>query len=226
MKILRVLGIAVAAMLSIGATQQGKQNWNQTTTVTPAGNHVLGNPDAKVKLVEFVSYTCPHCAHFEEQADSPMRVTYVAQGTLSVEVRNFLRDPVDLAAALLTNCGPSSKFFLNHSAFMRSQEKWLATLAKAGPQQRQRWSSGEFSARMRAIASDFGFYDIMKNRGYERPEMDRCLADETKARRLAAGTEEAQKLGVPGTPSFLLDGVLLPDIHSWQSLAPQISARM
>ena len=223
---LRILAIAAIAALTIGAAPASKQNWNQTTTVTPAGNHVLGNPDADVKLVEFVSYTCPHCAHFEEQADSAMRVTYVAQGRLSVEVRNFLRDPVDLTAALLTNCGPASKFFANHSAFMHSQDKWIGTLASAGPTQKQRWSAGSFAQRTKAIATDFGFYEIMKNRGYERPEIDKCLADEAKAQKLAAGTDEAEKAGVQGTPSFMLGGTLLAGTHNWAALYPQIQARM
>lgn len=223
---LRILAIAAIAALAIGAAPASKQNWNQTTTVTPAGNHVLGNPDAGVKLVEFVSYTCSHCAHFEEQADSAMRVTYVAQGRLSVEVRNYLRDPVDLTVALLANCGPPSKFFANHTAFMRSQEKWIGPLATAGPAQKQRWSSGAFATRTKAIAADFGFYEIMKNRGYERPVVDRCLADEPKAQRLAAGTDEAREAGVMGTPSFMLDGTLLAGTHNWAALYPQIRARM
>lgn len=226
MKTLRVLALAITAALTIGAAQYGARNWNQTTTVTPEGNHVLGNPDAQVKLVEFVSYTCSHCARFEEQADSAMRVTYVAQGKLSVEVRNFLRDPVDLTAALLTNCGPPSKFFANHTAFLRSQNKWIGQLTKAGPVQRQRWTTGEFATRTRAIATDFGFYEIMKTRGYDRPAIDRCLADEAKAQRLAQGTQAAQELGVAGTPSFMLDGVLLSGTHEWRSLWPQIQARM
>jgi protein-disulfide isomerase len=226
MKTLRILALAAIAALSIGATPASKQDWNLTTTVTPAGNHVLGNPDAEVKLVEFVSYTCSHCAHFEEQADSAMRVTYVAQGRLSVEVRNFLRDPVDLTVALLTNCGPPSKFFANHTAFMRSQEKWIGPLATAGPTQKQRWSAGSFAQRTKAIATDFGFYEIMKNRGYERPAIDQCLADEPKARKLAAGTDEAEQFGVTGTPSFALNGVLLAGTHDWASLYPQIKARM
>lgn len=223
---LRILAIAAIATLTIGAAPASKQNWNQTTTVTPAGHHMLGNPDADVKLVEFVSYTCPHCAHFEEQADSAMRVTYVAQGRLSVEVRNFLRDPVDLTAALLTNCGPASKFFANHSAFMHSQDKWIGTLANAGPTQKQRWSAGSFAQRTKAIATDFGFYEIMKNRGYERPAIDKCLADEAKAQKLAAGTDEAEKAGVQGTPSFMLGGTLLAGTHNWAALYPQIQARM
>lgn len=226
MKALRVLALAIIAALSAGTAQAGQQNWNQTVTVTPAGNHVLGNPDADVKLVEFVSYTCPHCAHFEEQADSAMRATYVAQGKLSVEVRNFLRDPVDMTVALLTNCGPPSKFFANHTMFMRSQDKWIAPLGTAGPTQKQRWSSGTFATRTRAIATDFGFYKMMQDRGYDRPTIDRCLADETKAKRLAAGTDEAQEAGVMGTPSFSLNGDLLAGTHTWATLYPQIQARM
>jgi protein-disulfide isomerase len=224
---LRILAIPlIAALSTAGSAQSGKQNWNIVTTVTPAGNHVLGNPGAAVKLVEFVSYTCPHCAHFEEQADSAMRATYVSQGKLSVEVRSFLRDPVDLTVALLTNCGPPAKFFGNHSAFMRGQDKWITPLGTAGPLEKQRWSTGPFATRTRAIATDFGFYEIMKTRGYERPAIDRCLADEAKAKRLAAGTDEAQQFGVAGTPSFTLNGELLAGTHDWASLYPLIRARM
>ena len=34
---------------------------------TPEGGFVMGNPNAKVKLIEFGSMTCPHCAEFEEK---------------------------------------------------------------------------------------------------------------------------------------------------------------
>lgn len=227
MKTLRILAITLAAALSIGAAPQGGHNWNATTAITPAGNHVLGNPGAAARLVEFVSYTCSHCAHFDEQADGPMRANYVAQGKLSVEVRSFLRNPVDLTASLLTTCGAPSKFFGNHTAFMRSQATWMGRAANVTPEKRQqRWSTGEFATRTRAMANDLGFYDIMIARGYDRPTIDRCLADETKAQRLAAGTQEAEKLGVPGTPSFMLNDVLLAGIHEWRTLEPQIRARM
>lgn len=225
MKTLRILAITIAATLSVGAAPQATHNWTATTTVTPAGNHVLGNPAASTRLVEFVSYTCSHCANFEQQADGPLRANYVAQGTLSVEVRSFLRNPVDLAATLLTTCGASSKFFGNHTAFMRSQSQWIDKIANVSPEQRQRWSTGEFAARTRAIATDLNFYDIMKTRGYDRATADRCLADEAKAQRLAAGTEGAVKLGVEGTPSFMLNDVLLAGTHEWRTLEPQIRAR-
>ena len=226
MKTLRILAITAAAAFSVSAAPQGAQNWTTTTTVTPAGNHVLGNPAASARLVEFVSYTCSHCANFDEQADAPIRANYVAPGKLSVEVRNFLRNPVDLTAALLTTCGAPSKFFGNHAAFMRSQNEWISRLSNASAQQRQRWSTGEFAERTRAIATDLGFYDIMKTRGYDRAAADRCLADEPEAQRLAAGTDAAMKQGVQGTPSFMLNDTLLDGTHDWRALEPQIRSRI
>lgn len=226
MKLRKLFALALAAGLSIAAGKPAVRNWNTVVTVTPSGSHVLGNPDAQVKLIEFVSYTCPHCHEFELNSESALRVGYVAPGAVSVEVRHLVRDPVDLAVALLTNCGPPAKFFMNHTAFMRGQPKWIQPLVAAGQLQQSRWTTGAFAARMRYIATDFGFYDIMRSRGYERQAVDRCLADEAKARKLADMTADAGKLGVSGTPSFLLNGLLLAGTHNWASLEPQIRVRM
>lgn len=219
--------LGLAALAGIGAASPApRANWNNTVAVTPAGTHVLGNPAAKVKLVEYVSYTCPHCAHFEREGESALRVGYVAPGKVSVEVRNYVRDPIDMAAALLTNCGDPKRFFLRHTAFLRSQDRWLATMQNAGQLQRQRWQTADFKARMRFIATDFGFYAIAASRGVNRAAADVCLADEAKARRLAEGTRAGEALGVRGTPSFLIDGNLLSGTHDWQALELQLQARL
>lgn len=202
------------------------RNWNNVVTTTPSGAHVLGNPAAPLKLVEYVSYTCPHCAHFEQQSEVAIRLGYVQPGKVSVEVRNYVRDAVDLAAALLTNCGPPQGFFLRHTAFLRSQDRWIATLTNAGERQRQRWSTPDFKTRMRYVASDFGFYALAASRGIDRPTADRCLADEAKARQLAAMSAEGDNLGVTGTPSFLINGLLLAGTHDWRTLEFQLQARM
>ena len=203
------------------------RDWNNAMALTPQGTHLLGNPAAKVKLTQFISYTCPHCAHFEAQADAPLRLAFIATGKGSVEVRNFVRDPVDMTAALLTNCGGASKFFGNHAAFLRSQDAWIAPLARPTPTQQARWTGGSFAQRTRAIAKDFGFYRIMQTRGYTALQIDKCLADEALAKRLAASTEEAgSKLFVTGTPMFAIDGVVLAGTHSWDALRPQLDARM
>jgi protein-disulfide isomerase len=225
MRPIQMLLLAAMAVLTVAATAPAR-NWNTAIAVTPTGSHVLGNPAAKVKLTEFISYTCPHCAHFDREGTDRLRVSGVAQGKVSIEVRHLVRDPIDMTVAMLTNCGPPAKFFLNHSAFLRSQDSWIGAANNASPAQQQRWTSGDMPSRMRAIASDFGFYAIMETRGYDHPTVDRCLADQAMAHKLAAQTESASKLGVTGTPSFLINGDLLAGTHDWQSLQPQIEARL
>lgn len=224
-KPLRLTALLGGALL-LAAAAPKTVGWNYTVTLTPAGSHVLGNPAAKIKLVQYVSYTCPHCAEFEVEANAPLRLGYIASGRVSSELRHFLRDPVDLTAALLTNCGAKDKFFLNHTALMRSQKVWLGKVVAASSAQRSRWTSGPLSTRTRAVAADLKFYEIMVGRGYDRASIDRCLADAAMAQRLAKQTEEGNKLGITGTPAFMLDGMVLMGTHEWSLLRPQLDARL
>jgi len=45
-------------------------------------------------------------------------------------------------------------------------------------------------------------------------------------RRITAQTDAASKLGVDSTPSFAINGQVLADTHSWELLAPQITAQL
>lgn len=229
MRNFRLIGLATAAVLLVGAgkpTPATRVNWNNVIAVTPDGSHVLGNPAAQLKLTEYVSYTCPHCAHFTQESDAQLRLAYVAPGKLSVEVRHLVRDPVDLTVAMLTNCGAPAKFYLNHNAFMLRQSIWIEKLSNSTPAQRQRWSTGNGAARRKAIASDFGFYPIMESRGYSRVIAERCLGDEAMAQRLTHQTQAAIAAGVQSTPSFAINGLLLSGTSEWSLLEPQLRARL
>jgi protein-disulfide isomerase len=202
-------------------------NWAVAGSLTPEGYHVLGNPAAPLRLIEFVSYTCPHCANFEVQSEAQLKIGMVGPSKGVIEVRNFVRDPIDMTIALITNCVPASQFFPLHTAFMRTQARWIAPATNSTEAQRQRWSTGPFLARTRAIASDFKFYEFMEARGMNRIALDRCLANEVLAKKLAAQSQEAaDKFYVSGTPSFMIDGVLLAGTHDWASLKPQLDARL
>lgn len=225
MHLFRLVALVLAATLAAPAAA-APGSWIAAIRTTPGGGHAMGNPDAEVKLVEYLSYTCPHCAEFHKESDGPLRLAYVMPGKVSVEVRHFVRDPVDMTAALLTNCGEPKSFFKNHAAFLSSQPQWIAKLGRASAATKQRWTSGPMAARFRAIASDLGFYKLMEPRGLGRPALDRCLADEAMARRLAAQTAAAEELGLAGTPGFLLDGLPLSGTYDWTSLELQIKARL
>jgi protein-disulfide isomerase len=220
-KSLKVAILAGALVLAGG----NSPNWNATVTEQNQG-HVIGNPEAENTLTEYVSYTCGHCAQFARQGDPVIKLVFVHPGDLKLEIRHLLRDPIDLTAAMLTHCGAESKFPLNHSAFMTSQASWLGKAQNATQAQMQRWSNPDRAAARRALASDLDFYELMEQRGYGRSEIDQCLNDNAKADALVETTvADVQRLGLTGTPSFLLNEKLLEGVHSWQALEPHLTGK-
>lgn len=215
----------LAAAVVLGAAPPA-HDWSGTVAQVPRGGHLIGNPAARLKLTEYVSYTCPHCAHFQEQSAATLRDAYVRPGKVSVEVRHIVRDPIDLAAALMTNCGAPAKFPGNHDLFLLTQTKWIATLEKSTEAQRQRWGTGQPVQRLRTIAHDFGFYAMMATRGYGAAQLDACIASKPAQERLIAMTRDSGALGVESTPNFLLDGVLLGGVYDWAALEAQLKARL
>ncbi|VWX52901.1 thioredoxin domain-containing protein [Novosphingobium sp. 9U] len=201
-------------------------NWNAAVVQGTDGTFTLGNPRAKVKLTEYVSYTCPHCAHFHKEAEPLLRLSYVPQGKVAVTVSQVVRNPIDLTIAMLTSCGDPKTFFTRHNGFMASQDRWLAKYDSFTEAQTARWTSGPVPTRLRAIASDFDFYAIMARWSYSRAQVDRCLADPAVLKRVTAQTEASSAKGVDSTPSFAIGGDVLVGTHDWKTLAAQIDARL
>jgi protein-disulfide isomerase len=216
----RIVPAAVMAAMALLLTAAAP-NWLTTVSLDGTG-HRIGNPAAKVKLTEYVSYTCPHCAAFNRESEGALQVGYIGTGKVNVEVRHLIRDPVDLTVAVLAHCGPVAKFPQNHSAFLSGQSSWIGPMTSATSAQKQRWLAPGAAGR-RAIASDFGLYKIMERRGYTRAEVDRCLADETFVRQLAEESgKDWDKPGIDGTPSFAINGVAMPGTHTWSALSRQL----
>ncbi len=216
-----IAATALGTSALVATTPPLKGNWLAKVAVTPEGGHLRGNPAAPAKLIEFVSYTCPHCAHFEIESEGPIQLGWIKDGKGSLEIRSFLRNPIDVTASLMVQCGPASKVFGNHTAMLRAQSKWLRN-----PTQTEitRWSNPNFATRMRYIATDLKLYDVLLPRGYTKVQLDKCLANQTLATQIANQTQNAMdKFGVTGTPSFMLNGELLT-VHDWKGLKPRLEA--
>src|SRR5690606_28473066 len=94
------------------------QSWAETVVETPEGGILLGNPDATIKLIEYVSHTCPACAAFAAEAAEPLKEKYVASGVVSYEMRNQVHNALDLALVRLTRCsGPAAAIPLAEQAW-------------------------------------------------------------------------------------------------------------
>lgn len=214
---MRNIFLAVSMVLAAPMLVGANGNW-ETTVAETDGGHLMGNPEAKVKLTEWVSYTCPHCAQYEH-ASSLRKSHYIRHGRIAVEIRHYIRDPIDVTIAMITNCLPDSKFFATHSAFLLSQERWMAKARATNRAQQQRWTSGAIPARLRAVANDLDFYEFMEGRGIGRTELDRCLADETRVRAIANQSQaDIQKFSLAGTPSFAINGKLANGVHDWSAV--------
>ena len=227
----RPLALLAALALAGGATAQDSQlpgsqaqvNWGSVVTEINGG-HLIGNPDAEGRLVEFMSYTCSHCANFARTGDGAIKLLYVPTGKVSFEIRHLIRDPIDLTAALAAHCGEPIKFPGNHEALILKHGEWMAKARVATQAQMARWQFGSFGSRAQAIASDLDFYEIMESRGYGRSELDKCLTDTDKASAIAEQSQaDVQKFGLRGTPTFIMKGEVL-DAHDWPSLQPHLDA--
>lgn len=191
--------------------------WSASTQTNDLGAHVVGNPAAKVKLVEYFSYTCGACGHFATESAAPLKSQYVDKGQVRVEYRNLVRDPVDATAALLARCGGKAKFVGNHNAIFAKQGEWLERVRGASEAQMKSWNEGPIQDRTRKIAKDIGLIALMQTRGYTPAQLNSCLGDTAALNNLVAMTKAGQEQGVRGTPSFFINGKQAEG-HQWPAI--------
>src|SRR3546814_2606323 len=73
-------------------------DWTKRYSMSNIGGFVMGKPDARTSLVEYISYTCSHCAEFTQKAAAPLKINWISTGAINVEIRNAVRDRYDLTA--------------------------------------------------------------------------------------------------------------------------------
>jgi protein-disulfide isomerase len=220
-----LLAAAIAVLPALAPVRAAPaQDWTHTVTMTPEGAYVLGNPKAATRLVEYVSYTCSHCAHFVAEASPPLSNGWVKRGLVSLEVRNALRDPYDLTAAILARCGGKARFFGDHEALFANQGDWM-TKIEAYDAQRSAEPPTDTSAMLLDIAAKTGLSDFMAKRGLPVAQQNKCLADKASILLLTGMAKEAwedRKIG--GTPSFALNGTTVANAHDWATLSAALPA--
>ena len=143
---------------------------------------------------------------------------------VSVEIRPFFRNGIDVAATLLAQCGTDRQFLGNHHAILAAQSSWLKE--PTNPNASERWANPDFGLKMKYLAEDMGLYKLMLKRGYTPVQLDRCLANKALGDKLADQTKDAStRIGVQGTPSFLINGKL-QDVYGWAELKPLLDAAL
>jgi len=199
------------------------QDWTMTVVKTPEGGFRMGNPDAPIKLVEFASMTCSHCAEFAEKGMPALKANYIASGKVSLEFRNFVRDSVDLTASLLARCGGEGPFFALTEQMLAAQPEWIARLQTPEAQQVMQGATPKTLFTLAAQVTQLD--QFARQRGIAADKASACLADTAEAEKLAKGVEESQKkYGITGTPTFLINDKVVPNAAAWEALEPALKA--
>ncbi len=198
-------------------------DWSTVVSKTPEGGFVMGNPNAKVKLVEFGSLTCPHCAEFEEKGGKALIDNYVKKGLVSWEFRNFVRDPFDMTATLLARCGGEASFFGLTRNLFADQKDWIGKIQAADPAKVQALQSLPPAQQFSTIADLGGLKQYASMRGVPRAKGEQCLANEAEVTQLVQmNTDAATNFNIPGTPTFLINGSVVESTATWELLEPKI----
>lgn len=195
--------------------------WRDTVTETAAGGHLVGNPNAPIKLVEYGSLTCPACAAFSAEAMEPLLDKYVNSGRVSFELRNFaVHGPRDIVLARMARCGTKE------AVVPLSEQVWQNLPALEGPLQANQVAyeqamSLPMEQRFAAIAQAGGYFDFFASRGISADQARACLADVPSMEALAAATDRySREDEVTGTPTFTLNGRKLDGVSGWAQLEP------
>ncbi len=213
--------VAGASAAAAAPAKAAQRDWSKAVAVTPEGGFRMGNPAAPVKLVEYASYTCPHCAHFVQEGVPQLIARYVRSGRVSFELRNLVRDPYDLSAALLSRCaGPRNFFPLMHSIFA-TQDQWTGRFAALSASEYDALTALPATPKLIRIAAIGGLDAMAARFGVPAARAKACLSDEKAAERLAEMRRVAtSQYDVQGTPTFLINGKKAQGAHDWATLEP------
>lgn len=239
--------LALAGCKKNASTSGGTAPVNDTVTITqanppPGGTWadvvnatsdgvMMGNPNAKVKLIEIGSLSCPHCKLFEDEGVPNLVDKYVKTGKVSWEFRTYLiHGPIDMAANLIAHCNGIQSFFPLAQAFYKDQAGWLGKIEAAPQDKLQQLQSLPTNQAFVAFANLAGLQDWAAARGVPQAKSNQCLSDQKMIDHQVQVTNDVnnQYPDFTGTPSFIINGKLLPNppVGSWDKLQPQLDAAL
>jgi protein-disulfide isomerase len=171
------------------ATMHSAQAQTATGSVDTSGviDMALGDPDAPVTIVEYSSFTCPHCATFNQGVYRQILENYVETGQVHYIKREVYFDAYGLWAALVARCGGPERYHGVVEMLYQDQRDWAGS------------SDG-------AVVAE-NLRRIGRRAGMDNEQLDACLADRDNATALMeVYRRNAEEFGIRSTPSFVING--------------------
>ena len=146
-------------------------------------DHVLGDPKAPVTLIEYASFTCPHCAHFATVIMPDVKKKWIDTGKVKLVYRDFPLDQMAAKAAQLAKCAGNDKYFAVMDMIFATQGTWAAAQDPI------------------AVLSK-----SLRIAGMGDKEVQACLANEAVRTAVIADYQMGEQLGVNSTPTLFING--------------------
>lgn len=178
-----ILALTLALGLGDAATAQ------ETAPETPVEikDFTLGSPDAPVKITEYASFTCSHCAAFHATTFKPLKAEFIDTGKVEFTLREVYFDRYGLWAAMMARCGGDMRYFGITDILFETQQEWAG--------------SEDPNVVVENIKK------IGRTAGMDDATLDACMKDGAMAEAMVARFEENMKAdGVEGTPTLFING--------------------
>jgi protein-disulfide isomerase len=176
-----------AVVLALGLGSAAIAQETAEAALPPVSYMAIGPADAKVTIVEYASFTCPHCASFHAAVFKDLKKDYIDTGKVRFEFREVYFDRYGLWAAMMARCGGEVRYFGIVDILYTTQQEWAATDD--------------------AVAVVDSLKRIGRTAGMEDATLDACMTDGAMAEALVAQYQEnATRDGVEGTPTLLING--------------------
>lgn len=165
-----------------------------------------GDENAPVTIIEYASFTCPHCAAFHSGPYKQLKADYIDTGKVRLIYREVYFDRYGLWASMIARCAGPDRFFGVADLIYEGQDEW----ARAG-------GPAEIVEELRKIG---------RLAGLGNDQLEACLQDADKAKSLVAWYQEnAEKDEITGTPSFIVNGKKVPN-QSYADFSALIDAEL
>lgn len=168
---------------------------------------VMGDANAPVELIEYASYTCPHCAHFHATVFDKLKENYIDTGKVKFVYREVYFDKYGLWAAMVARCGGDMRYFGINAMLYEQQKEWIAGGKDAM----------EIVKNLRTIGKKAGLSDA---------DLDACMNDGAMAQAMVANFEvQMKEYDVSGTPTLIINGEKNSNM-SYEDLAAKLDAAL
>lgn len=199
-------GVALALLLGGGAYFFMSQNKIEETSVVEADcvpktevavtdeDFIIGDKNAPVTLVEYLSQTCSHCAEFRANEIPKIEESFVKSGKLRIVFRELHRNNIDVAASVLGRCLGRDGFLPFTDMLLANQQSWMM---------REDQNVVE------------GLREMARRAGMSSSDFDTCLKNQDLAKKLADKSQaDAKDYCITGTPTLLLNGKKLEGMNT------------